>query len=69
MSGYVSQSRDNSFRVNKGVMLPDINNFGHSPSKTPLPFCAKQQIQALQKDGSYESQVILNKDSQLELLL
>ena len=26
------------FRVNKSVRPPDINNFGHSPSKTPLSF-------------------------------
>ena len=32
------QNPDNSFRVNKGVRPPDINNFGHSPSKTPLSF-------------------------------
>ena len=36
VSGYVSESRDNSFRVNIGVGSPNINNFGHSPSKTPL---------------------------------
>ena len=38
MSRLASESRDNSFRVNKGIRSPDINNFGHSPSKTPLPF-------------------------------
>ena len=38
VSGYVSEPRDNSFRVNKGVRSHDINNFGHSPSKTPLSF-------------------------------
>ena len=36
--GYVSESRDSRFRVNKGVRSPDINNFGHSFSKTPLSF-------------------------------
>ena len=38
MSGSASESRDISFRVNKGVRSPDINNFGHSPSKTLLSF-------------------------------
>ena len=38
VSGFVSESRNNSFRVNKGVTPSDINNFGHSPSKTPLSF-------------------------------
>ena len=38
VSGFVSESRDNSFRVNKGVRPSDINDFGHSPIKTPLSF-------------------------------
>ena len=38
VSGYVSEPRNNRFRVNKGVRSHDINNFGHSPSKTPLSF-------------------------------
>ena len=38
MSGSASESRDNSFRVNKGVKSPDINNFGHSLSETLLSF-------------------------------
>ena len=40
MSGFVLEYRDNSFRVNKGVRPPDVNNSGHSPSKTPLSFSA-----------------------------
>ena len=68
VSGFVSESRDNSFRVNKGVRLPDINNFGHYPSKTPLSFSQQQQqIQALKKNGFHENQVLLNKESQLDL--
>ena len=63
MSGYVLESRNNSFRVIKGV----INIFGHSPNKN-LSFSPQQQIQALKKNGSYKSQVLLNKESQLELL-
>ena len=38
LSGYVSESRNNSFRVHKGARLPDNKNFGHSPSKYPLSF-------------------------------
>ena len=38
MSGCVSESRQNSFRVNERVKSPDINNFGHSPRKNPSPF-------------------------------
>ena len=38
MSGSASESRDISFRVNRGVRSPEINNFGHSPSKTLLSF-------------------------------
>ena len=34
MSGYVLESRNNSFRVIKGV----INIFGHSPNKNSLSF-------------------------------
>ena len=64
MSGYVLESRSNSFRVIKGV----INIFGHSPNKNLLSFSPQQQIQALKKNGSYKSQVLLNKESQLELL-
>ena len=36
--GFVSESRDNSFIVNKVVWPPKTNNFGHSPSKTLLLF-------------------------------
>ena len=38
MSEFVLESRDNSVRVNKGVRPPDVNSFGHSPSRTPLSF-------------------------------
>ena len=38
VSGYLSECRNNSFRVNKGVRSTEINNFGHSPSRTPLSF-------------------------------
>ena len=32
----LSESRDNSFRDNKGVRSLDINSFCDSPSKTPI---------------------------------
>ena len=38
------------------------------PAKLHCHFLQQQQIQALKKNGSYESQVLLNKESQLELL-
>ena len=38
------------------------------PTKTHCRFLQQQQIQALKKNGSYASQVLLNKESQLELL-
>ena len=68
VSGYISESRDNRFRVNKGVKSPEINNFGHSPSKTPLSFSLAATSSGTEKNGSYERQVLLNKTSQLELL-
>ena len=37
------------------------------PAKLHCRFLQQQQIQALKKSGSYESQVLLNKGSQLEL--
>ena len=36
MSGSVSESRNNSLRVNKSVRLPDIKNFSHSSGEDPL---------------------------------
>ena len=38
------------------------------PAKLYCRFLQQQQIQALKKNGSYESQVLLNKESLLELL-
>ena len=38
------------------------------PAKFYCRFLQQQQIQALKKNGSYESQVLLNKESQLQLL-
>ena len=38
VSGSVSESRDKNFRIYKGVTSPDMNNFGHFPSKTTLLF-------------------------------
>ena len=38
------------------------------PAKLHCRFLQQQQIQALKKNGSYESQVLLNKESLLELL-
>ena len=38
------------------------------PAKLLCRFLQQRQIQALKKNGSYESQVLLNKESQLELL-
>ena len=67
VSGFVLESRGNSFGVNKGIRPPDINSFVHSPAKLHCHFL-QQQIQALKKNGSYGSQVLLNKESQLELL-
>ena len=37
-------------------------------AKLHCHFLQQQQIQALKKNGSYESQVLLNKESQLDLL-
>ena len=67
VSGFVLESRGNSFGVNKGIRPPDIKSFVHSPAKLHCHFL-QQQIQALKKNGSYGSQVLLNKESQLELL-
>ena len=38
------------------------------PAKLHCRFLQQQQIQVLKKNGSYESRVLLNKESQLELL-
>ena len=42
--------------------------FAILPAKLHCRFLQQQQIQALKKNASYESQVLLNKESQLELL-
>ena len=68
VSRYVLEPRGNSFRVNKGVTSPGINNFGYLPVKLHCRFLQQQQIEALRENGSYESQVLVNKESQLELL-
>ena len=68
VSGFVSESKDNSFRVNKGVRPPDINSFGHSPSKAPLSFSPATTNSGTEFIVAGESQVLLNQESQLELL-
>ena len=39
------------------------------PAKLHCHFLQQERIQALKKNGSYKSQVLLNIESQLELLL
>ena len=66
VSGCVSKSKDNSFRV-KSVTSPDMTILAILPAKLHCRFLEQQQIQALKKNDSYKIQVILNKESQLEL--
>ena len=68
VSGFASESRDNSFRVNKGVRPPDIDSFGHSPSKTPLSFSPTTTNSGTEEKWLLRSQVLLNKEPRLELL-
>ena len=62
------QNPQTSFRVNKSVRSTDINSFSHFPSKTPLSFSPTATNSGTEENGSHESQVLLNKESELELL-
>ena len=66
-SGPISESTNNSFKVNKGIRLPDIYNFGYSPSKNPLPFSPVSANSSTKEKWSL-SPVFLNKKSRIYLL-
>ena len=67
VSGSVSESRDNSFRGNKVVRSPDITVLAILPAKLHCRFLQQQQIQTRMKNTSYKSEVLQNKESQMEL--
>ena len=68
VSGSVSESTD-SFKVDKGVTSPDINNFSHSSSKTPLSFSPTATNLGTEEKCLLRKFIVTEQESQFEFLL
>ena len=72
----IKQMCQDLYQNRETIVLESTKVLGHLTSKIlailPAKLCCRflqqQQIQALKKNASYESQVLLNKESQAELL-